>query len=254
MIFYHGTPITPDTAAAEILRGRHALVSFAHPEQLSLVADVCQSFVLDNGAFSFWRGGQPLDVDGYIAWVDDWHCHPGFDWALIPDIIDGTEADNDALLAEWPFRTGVPVWHMHESLDRLNRLICTFERVAIGSSGEYEKVGSKEWWNRIETAMRVACDREGYPRAKLHGLRMLSSRLVEKLPFASADSTNIARNIGLDTKWKGTYAPPTKGARGLVMAMRIEAARPATRWRSPALGSDSPETRTAQPHRHPHRG
>ncbi len=57
MIHYHGIPVTPDTAAAQILARRHAMVSFAHPDQIELVADACQSFALDNGAFSAWRAG-----------------------------------------------------------------------------------------------------------------------------------------------------------------------------------------------------
>lgn len=36
MIHYHGTPITPETAAAVILAGRHAMVSYANPQMLEL--------------------------------------------------------------------------------------------------------------------------------------------------------------------------------------------------------------------------
>jgi hypothetical protein len=31
---------------------RHAFVSFERPEQVALAAEICQSFALDNGAFS----------------------------------------------------------------------------------------------------------------------------------------------------------------------------------------------------------
>jgi hypothetical protein len=42
---------------------------------------------------------------------------PACDFAVVPDVIDGTEADNDALLTEWPLGWffGAPVWHMHET-------------------------------------------------------------------------------------------------------------------------------------------
>jgi hypothetical protein len=56
MIHYHGLPITPATAAAKVMTGRHAFVSFAHQQQLDVALEVCQSFALDNGAFSAWRG------------------------------------------------------------------------------------------------------------------------------------------------------------------------------------------------------
>jgi hypothetical protein len=57
MIHYHGTPITPEHVAARILSGRHAFISFTYPEQLPLASTICQSFALDNGAFSAWRSG-----------------------------------------------------------------------------------------------------------------------------------------------------------------------------------------------------
>jgi hypothetical protein len=55
-------------------------------------------------------------------------------------------------------------------------------------------------------------------------LRMLDPSIFSKLPFASADSTNIGRNVGMDNKWRnGSYPPPTKEARAQVMRSRIEA-------------------------------
>lgn len=230
MIHYHGTPMTPDAAAAQILRGRHGLVSFAHPEQVTLVASICQSFVLDNGAFTHWKQGKAIDVDGYYQWVSDWRGHPGCDWALIPDVIDGDEAANDTLLEAWPFgrSVGVPVWHLHESLDRLRRL-AEWPRIALGSSGQYRTVGTTQWWERMREAMGAVCD-AGVPRSRLHGLRMLDPRVFTRLPLASADSTNVARNMGIDTAWKGTYKPATKTARGIVIADRVEAQQSAETW------------------------
>ena len=117
MVRYHGTPITPAAAAVQILKGRHGLVSFERTEQAGLVAEICQSFVLDNGAFSHWRAGNgSVDVAAYAEWVRDWYRHPGFDWCLIPDIIDGSEQDNRALVEGWmatnPDLASVPVWHL----------------------------------------------------------------------------------------------------------------------------------------------
>ena len=47
MIKYHGTPIGGKTTdAAELLRGRHGLVSIAHPEQLNVVMENCNLLFL----------------------------------------------------------------------------------------------------------------------------------------------------------------------------------------------------------------
>ena len=99
MIHYHGGPVTPHEAARALWARRHAMVSFYHPDQIALAAEVCQSFVLDNGAFSAWKDGAQLaDWSEYVAWVNHWGRHPGCDWAVIPDVIDGDEAANDDLL------------------------------------------------------------------------------------------------------------------------------------------------------------
>lgn len=233
MIHYHGIPITPEAAAAQILLRRHAMVSFAHSEQIELIADACQSFALDNGAFSAWRAGVPVtDWTAFYEWVTQWRQHPGFDWFLIPDVIDGTEAANDALVScsTWSPH-GVPVWHLHESLERIERLIAWgFHRIAIGSSGMFTRIGTPAWWRRMAEAMSVFCDEQGRPRVKLHGLRMLDPYVFASFPFASADSTNVARNIGLDGRWTGSYPPATKTGRGVVLADRIEAINSAPRW------------------------
>lgn len=231
MIHYHGGPITPLSVAHAVWTGRHAFVSFERPDQIALAAEVCQSFALDNGAFSVWRRGSQLDVPAYVAWVQEWERHPGFDWALIPDVIDGTEADNDRMFAIYreaggDLLRGVPVWHLHESVDRLRYLCQAWPRVALGSSGQWADVGTVGWWNRMGQAMDAICDEEGRPPCKLHGLRMLNPVVFARLPLASADSTNVAQNhLRERTRHRLTE---TMGA--LVITSRIESNAAAPVW------------------------
>lgn len=233
MIHYHGLPITPEAAAAEALQRGHAFVSFRHPDQLALAVSVCQSFAVDNGAFSAWKAGSPVrDWSDFYAWAERCRRVPSCDFAVIPDVIDGSEADNDALLLEWPLPSwfGAPVWHMHESLERLERLASDWPRVCLGSSGAFATIGTPEWWTRISQAMRVICNDDGQPMTRLHGLRMLNPAVFGKLPLASADSTNIGRNVNIDSKWKGTYLPSNKAARAVVMRGRIESLNAPPSW------------------------
>jgi hypothetical protein len=227
MIHYHGGPVTPIDVARTLWTRRHAMVSFYHPDQITLAAEVCQSFALDNGAFSAWKSGTgPIDTAAYVEWVQHWHKHPGFDFALIPDVIDGDEHANNRMIAEWfqlGGREGVPVWHLHESIDRLKYLCHAYQRVALGSSGIYSEPGYGEWWPRMHEAMVGICDEEGRPPCKLHGLRMLNPTIFSHLPLSSADSVNVGRNIGLDGKWdRAPYAPRSKAMRALIICDRIE--------------------------------
>lgn len=190
-IHYHGTPITP-RRVLDTLAGRHFCVSFAAPSDVEHVHRIGQSVMLDDGAFSAWTKGRPVDWEAYYAWCDGWLSFQTT-WAVIPDVIDGDEAANDALLNEWPFKhRGAPVWHMHESIERLQRLVRDWPRVCLGSSGKYRHVGSAAWHDRMVQAMNAICV-NGKPPVWLHmmrGMAMAGSRY----PFASVDSTDIARN------------------------------------------------------------
>lgn len=224
MIHYHGGPITPVSAALACWTGRHAFISFAYPDQVAVAAEVCQSFALDNGAFSAWRNGRATDWPAYYRWCESWLRHPACDWAVIPDVIDGDEAANDALVQAWPLGPqGVPVWHLHERIARLEQLMRRWSRVALGSSGQYAAVGTAAWRARMDLVMRAVCDAHGRPQCKLHGLRMLDPAVFGGYPLASADSTNVARNVGIDSRWRGMYSDSSKEVRAQVLAQRIEA-------------------------------
>lgn len=244
MIKYHGIPITGEGNPILALQGRHACVSFAHANQIEMAAELCQSFIIDNGAFTSWTQGKTFDIDGFAHFVERWHRHPGLDWYLMPDVIDGTDDDNAKMRAHWfrlvgsqIWQKGVPVWHLNESLTTLEALVNGFRRIAIGSSGAYAQIGTNAWWQRMAEAMEVACDSDGYPKAKLHGLRMLDPTVFSHFPFASADSTNVARNCGLDTRWNGPYAPRSRKMRALILMERIEAHAAANRWNGSGVGA-----------------
>lgn len=231
MIHYHGLPMWPQSDMPRAFAARHGMVSFEHPGQIEIAAEVCQSVVLDNGAFSAWKSGKALDIEGYVHWCRQWLKHPAVEWCVIPDVIDGTEAQNDMQCHRWPHgMNGVPVYHLHESMERLERLVGRYPRVALGSSGMYADPGAPAWWARMAEVMRVACTADGMPKTKLHGLRMLDPVLFSHIPLASADSCNIARNVGIDAKWNGPYAPKSKHMRALVMMDRIEGHASASRW------------------------
>lgn len=224
MIHYHGGPITPDTCAIKAWAGRHAFISYAAPRQVGLAAEYCQSFALDNGAFSFWKNGTQTNWDGFYNWVDEWRHHPGFDFAVIPDVIDGTEEENDELIKAWPFKiyTGAPVWHINESIKRLRWLASIFPRVCIGSSGEFDVTRREAFLQRAHQAISAIVNERGQPTCKLHGLRMLNPEIFSKLPLSSADSTNVALSIGMDNDWRGQYAPKSKETRTSILVERIE--------------------------------
>ena len=233
MIRYHGGPITPESAALAAWKRSHAMVSFANPQQTELAFAVADSVAIDNGAWPIFSAGNGhIDVAAYASFIESWRKHPAFDWCLIPDVIDGDEKENRTLIEEWPFAKSisVPVW---QSIDTLQWLVDEYPRVAIGSSGEFVSIGTGKWWGRISEAMGVACDSEGRPVVKLHGLRQMDPEIFSVVPYSSVDSTNVARNIGIDSAWTGSYIPKRKETRAMLLRDNIEHHASAVRWAGP---------------------
>jgi hypothetical protein len=227
-LHYHGTPITPGTVLGQ-LTGRCFCVSYARPDNVERCHQIGQSVMLDNGAFSIWqrvRDGKPLparlegasggDWGGFYDWAEPWLDYPTT-WAVIPDVIDGDEDANDRLLVDWFTRRlpkGAPVWHMHESIERLRRLCHGYARVCIGSSGAFATVGDDRWHRRMEEAMNAICASGSVP-TWLHMLRGMSLS-GHHYPFASVDSTDVAVNhnrpwndpVRMATRWDGLNCKP----------------------------------------------
>ena len=176
------------------LGGRHFCVSHAHPSDVERCHSIGQSVMLDNGAFSKWKSGKETNWNAYYAWCDQWLICPTT-WAVVPDVIDGSIEEQDDLLAKWPMgkRKSSPVWHMNEPLARLCRLVeSDFDRVCIGSTSEYKTVLSPVWKKRMDLVWNALTLTFG-KTPPIHMLRGLQC-CEKQWPFASVDSTDIARN------------------------------------------------------------
>lgn len=190
-IHYHGTPITPLTALYE-LAGRHFCVSHARPEDVERCHQIGQSVLIDNGAYSKWKLGGQADWPAYYRFAERWLAYRTT-WAIIPDVIDGGEEAQDALIREWPFGDrGAPVWHMDESIERLLRLLDQWPRVCIGSTSVWADVLGPAWQQRMD----LVFDEISLRHSVIPWVHMLRGMACsgQRWPFSSVDSTDIARN------------------------------------------------------------
>lgn len=195
---YHGTPIWGDKGSVHrvAVSGAGAFVSHFRPDQLMPSLDWAESVALDNGAFSFWKNGKKPDWDKFYEDLSDVYNHPKLSFFVIPDVIEGGEKENDALIADMPHEftlKAAPTWHLHESIDRLIYLCYSWPRVCFGSSGDYAVIRTKAWHSRMHDAFRAIylCG----ARPLIHGLRMLDGRVLGQYPLNTADSTNLACNV-----------------------------------------------------------
>jgi len=235
MRHYHRTPLA-DTGqdSARFLQNRHALVPFHHPEDAPIAFEVCRSVAFDHGSAAISKSGGSLDIENYIRWCEEWHRHPGFDWALIPDSLAGDEDDNDALLRAWPQNiAGVPIYHLHEDPERLLRLAADYPLVALGSGARsWSTAGTSGWWGRMAIILDAICDPNGRPICKLHGQDMMAPDIFTAMPLASVDGNCAARDEQPSSRF-GHYQPPEKMQRATVIADRIETHNSAPIWERP---------------------
>lgn len=214
-----GLPLTP-IHLLEQLTGESFCVSYwtrkslgRQLEKAIKLIGIDQILMIDNGAFSAWRAKETLDVaywDGFAVWADNILKRCPQAVVVIPDVIDGSAEQNDALIndflcctlgldgVELPFNRCMVVWHMHEDIGRLYGLIeAGFAYIAIGSSGQYAVPGTKQWHTRINEALKgvqrfCADSNGGYTIPWLHLMRAQS--MAHIYPFDSSDSTNVAVN------------------------------------------------------------
>jgi hypothetical protein len=240
-IHYHGTPITPRSELLK-LSGRHFCVSFKNPRDIDVCHQIGQSVMLDNGAFSYWMAGNGEQPFGgyysddknfrgyrgtelyfrYVEWCEKW-CEYQTTWCIIPDAIDSGAEENERLMDLWPLksiskRQAAPVWHLDESVDRLETLITNrggWPRICIGSAGRFANVGDASWRRRIDHVFNRISN--AYGRVPyLHMLRgMQLCRPEWGYPFASLDSTDVAQNHAVNGNivaradgWDGSQCPP----------------------------------------------
>lgn len=208
MIKYYGTPITPNRIFDEIFEDdRNCLIPFPSPQNLKRALEKCNKIMIDNGAFTLWRKGGEIEWDKYYLWLSKFI--KDVEVFFIPDVIDGTEEENDELIQDFMDRCkydlsvdflnkGVPIWHVNENLLRLELLIRKYDYIAIGSAGEYQTLGTDIWHKRMNDVMKIVCDKEGYPKVKIHMLRCLNPDIFLHYPFYSGDSTGLAQNHSRD--------------------------------------------------------
>jgi hypothetical protein len=218
MMHYHGTPITPRTVL-HTLAGKNFCVSYSAPNDIKECHRIGQSVMLDNGAFSVWKRGITVDWDKWAEWVKPWLAYRTT-WAILPDSIRSGGRESDLLVSRYAWELSgcgrvMPVWHLHERLERLSRLTDQFGWVAFGSSGTYSVVGTDAWTRRVDSAFNTLVNEFGI----VPWVHMLRGMALSEwhYPFASVDSTDVARNHYLEhnnaremaDRWDAQQCPAT---------------------------------------------
>lgn len=159
-------------------------MSFAQKREVDLLAMGwdSQGWILDSGAFTFWRLGTPVDFGAYMDL-----CHrvaPIVDGYVAMDVIgdpDGTWLNYVAMREVG--LSPIPVYHEGEPVEWLDRYVSEVRGGVIGLGGTVSR-------GRPELIDWLIPLFQRHPDQKFHGLGMTQERIIRWLPFYSVDSTS----------------------------------------------------------------
>jgi hypothetical protein len=143
------------------------------------------NFFLDSGAFSVWNSGATIDIDKYIEFIQK-HKDTITVYANL-DVIGDPEAtwENQRIMEEAGL-TPLPIFHRGENMKYLYKCM---EYDYFGLGGSTRDYLSKKI-QFYDSVFNVICDKDGYPRNKIHGLGMTSFSMIRRYPLYSIDSTS----------------------------------------------------------------
>lgn len=146
-----------------------------------LIAEGCDLFI-DSGAFSAANAGSKIDIDEYSRFIlkTGVKFYAGLD--VIGDAV-GTKSNQRYMESKYSLKP-IPTFHMGEPLEFALEMANEYEYMAVG--GMVFSEGIEGWldnlWNQL---LKVNKD------IKCHGFGLTNSKLIEKYPWESVDSSSF---------------------------------------------------------------
>lgn len=146
---------------------------------------------VDSGAFSAWRLKCPVDINQYCNWLkqnEDWiEVYAALDQIIPSDPEEAARQSYENLV--FMRKQGlnpIPVWHVRESVDWLNRMLdlgCKY----IGLSGTSidSMIATDDWY---ELAWSHLVDSSGAPLVQVHAFGEARESCMKKFPWTSSDA------------------------------------------------------------------
>lgn len=142
---------------------------------------------LDSGAYSAWAQGITIDIQDYIDFVKE-HERDLALYAVLDVIGDAEGTLKNQKIMEKAGLNPLPCFHFGEDLKYLKMYVKEYEYLALGGLAA---MGSKpQMFDFLDKAFDIICDKDGYPKIKIHGFGVTSLRAMKRYPWYSVDSTS----------------------------------------------------------------
>jgi len=134
---------------------------------------------LDSGAFSADKSGNPIDIDAYMKFI-----HENKDdisiYANLDVIGDWPATWTNQRIMEAEGLTPIPVHHLEDPMKCLDWCL-DYDYFALG--GIAGGATTKDRIRFFDKCWNVICDKDGFPKSKVHGFGMASPSLIKKWPW-----------------------------------------------------------------------
>ena len=143
--------------------------------------------MLDSGAFSAYTKQEEIDLDAYIAYIKKYESY--LTCYINLDVIGDAEATarNQRIMEEAGLHP-IPVFHIGEEFSYLKKLMDKYEYIGIGGIANLS--GTGESFKFLNKVFDLICDKEGFPRNKLHAFGITNTEAMMGYPWYSVDSTS----------------------------------------------------------------
>lgn len=172
-------------------------------------------FFLDSGGFSAFTKGAVIDVYDYCDFIKRYN-HVITHYSVLDDMLCAEKTLENQKIMEEQGLNPIPCFHYNEDPKYLEYYIENYDYISLGGMVPVTTKDLIPWLDNI--FRNYICDKQGYPKVKVHGFGLTAFNLMFRYPWYSVDSSSwlqtgrfggilIPRKTGGKYNWQ---LPPTK--------------------------------------------
>lgn len=147
-------------------------------------------FFLDSGAFSAFTKGAKIDVYEYCNFIKKYEDVITY-YSVLDDITSAEKTLENQKIMEAEGLEPIPCFHYNEDTKYLEYYLENYNYISLGGMVPVSAKALAPWLDNMFA--NYICDKDGYPKVKVHGFGLTIAHLMFRYPWYSVDSTSWKR-------------------------------------------------------------
>jgi hypothetical protein len=144
-------------------------------------------FFLDSGGFSAFTKGAVIDVYDYCDFIKRYN-HVITHYSVLDDMLCAEKTLENQRIMEEQGLNPIPCFHYNEDPKYLEYYIENYDYISLGGMVPVTTKDLIPWLDNI--FRNYICDKDGYPKVKVHGFGLTAFNLMFRYPWYSVDSSS----------------------------------------------------------------